>query len=278
MASSTMKALIGCGVVAIGGSVLLCGGLVAVVAASPWLLVHLVAQDAPLDIPKVEVSESERIAVGQRVCTELARQGSTQVSGDELTQLMLTGPDAPQLVRIAADGEQAVFDLSVETEPGNGKWINVHGRGGMAMEHGWFVRFTMDELTIGGFDLGQYTAGQDLMAQANQNLAQQRAQNPEQYAAMDSIDRLSVEGGVFTMALAEGGALPACAGVELLPEPEPAPAVEPTTGDAPAGAVVGAGEGATPAAEEVAPAAASEAPPANRPPRGGPPPGRGGRR
>jgi hypothetical protein len=278
MASSKMKALIGCGVVVIGGSVLLCGGLVAVLAASPWLLVQLVTQDAPLDIPKVEASESERIAVGQRVCTELARQGSTQVSGDELTQLMMTGPDAPPLVRIAAEGDQAVFDLSVETEPGNGKWVNVHGRGGMVMENGWFVHFTMDEITVGDWDLGQYTAGQELMAQANQNLAQQRAQNPEQYAVMDGIDRLSVEGGAFTMALKEGSTLPACAGIELLPEPEPEPTAEPTTGDAPAAAVVGAGEGAPPAAEEVAPAAASDAPPANRPPRGGPPPGRGGRR
>jgi hypothetical protein len=200
--------------------VLACGGGVVLVLAAPSLLLRLVTSDAPLPLPPVHADAAQRTTITTRMCAELAGTGTTRVSGSELTQLFAGAEGAPGRVRIDVDVEdRAVLDYSGELEPGSDRWINVHGKGGMRMEHGWFEHFTVDELTVGDWDLGQFTHGQELAMQANQNLAQQRAQKPQDFAALDAFEAIAVERGGVTLVAAPGTLPAACGSAPATPAP-----------------------------------------------------------
>ncbi len=183
-----------------------CGGGV-LLLVSPQLLVGLVLEKEPLPVEVWQWSESDVDALEQRLAAEMADDRRIELTGEELTQIVLSGDDdALQAFRIDVDEQdRAVVDVSIRTQDPDPRYVNLHLVGDMTLEQGWLTLLVVDELEIGKFDLGQYIAGQDITDDANQSLAQQRVQDPEIGEALDMIELLTIEDGHFVLALTEDG-------------------------------------------------------------------------
>jgi hypothetical protein len=202
----------GCLVVLLVGVLVCCGGGIAALALGPEALaklaVNLFVDDAPLPAPTARWDEADVEALGVRLEASIDEDRTLSLTGEEFSQLVLHGIDDPQLTvfYVSVDEKERISsDISYQLDPAQQQWVNMHVVGTMEMEDGWFTEFTIDEWTIGTFDLGQYMAGQDLTADANQNLAQQKAQDPEVEAATDMVEYLGVEDGRLVLTLTEEG-------------------------------------------------------------------------
>ncbi len=210
MASKKGKALtitLGCIVLLLLGSVVLCcGGGALLVIAGPGVLLSFVVSDEPLPVQTVKWDDSAVEALEDRIGQDILDDRTVSLTGEELTQLMLSDEDVDDLpaFRIAVDDQdRGVFDLSVQLDPAQPQYLNIHAVGDFTVEDGWFTYLVIDEMEIGKFDLGQYIVGQDLHADANNSLAQQRVNDPEAAEAIDMIEYLAVEDGHFTLTFTE---------------------------------------------------------------------------
>lgn len=183
-----------------------CGGGV-LLLVSPQLLIGLVLEKEPLPVEVWQWSESDVDALEQRLAAEMADDRRIELTGEELTQIVLSGDDdALQAFRIDVDEQdRAVVDVSIRTQDPDPRYVNLHLVGDMTLEQGWLTLLVVDELEIGKFDLGQYIAGQDITDDANQSLAQQRVQDPEIGESLDMIQLLTIEDGRFVLELTEDG-------------------------------------------------------------------------
>ncbi len=197
----------GCIVFVLVGFFACCGGAAALLIGGPQILIGLVLDKEPLDVEPVSWSPAEVEALEDRLAVEMLETRTIQLTGRELTQLVLSGEDTDLAVfRIDIDEQQrAVLDLSIETEDAKPRYINIHGVGDFTLENGWFTELTVDEMDIGSFDLGQYIAGQDITDDANQNLAQQRVQDPTLGETLDSVELLTIEDGQFKLVMTQEG-------------------------------------------------------------------------
>ncbi len=202
----------GCLVVLLVSVLVCCGGGIAALALGPDALVKLAinvfVDDAPLPAPTARWDEAEVEALADRLTVGLDEERTITLTDEEFSQLVLGGVDDPQLTvfHVTVDeNEKVSADISYQLDPAQQQWVNMHMVGTMEMEDGWFTEFTVDEWTIGSFDLGQYMAGQDLTADANQNLAQQKAQDPDVQQATDMVEYLGIEDGKIKLTLTEEG-------------------------------------------------------------------------
>lgn len=185
-----------------------CGGLAVLMIVGPGMLAGLVVDDEPLPVPTARWSEEEVEALGERLALDLEGDRTLSLSGEEFGQLIAGAIDDPQLtvfhVEIDAQ-DRASIDLSYQFDPAQTKYFNMHMLGEVEMEDGWFTEFVIHEWDIGKFDLGQYMAGQDMAANANQNLAQQKVQDPDMAQAVEAVEYLGIENGQFVLTLSEEG-------------------------------------------------------------------------
>jgi hypothetical protein len=198
--------VLGCVGTLVVGSITCCGGgtvaFVLVLVLAPGLLLRLVEEGQPLQVASV-ARDPVRIAdVQARVDASKADHTvPLRITGEELTMWAFPTPvpEVPVL-NIAIDAQDnAVMDVSFQPDVTDAHYVNVHLRGTFAMEHGWFTSAAMDQFTISGWDLGPYLVGQDLTAQANKSMADQRAQDPKVDAAMQQIGTLGIHGGAFDL-------------------------------------------------------------------------------
>lgn len=101
------------------------------------------------------------------------------------------------------DEDRASLDVSYQLDPTQQQWINVHVQLEAEMEDGWFTEFVIHEMDFGDIDLIQEASGTDMTAEANQNLAQQRAQDPKVDQAADWIEHLEIDDGQIKLILTE---------------------------------------------------------------------------
>jgi hypothetical protein len=184
-----------------------CGGGAALFLVGPGLLVGLVVSDEPLPVQVVKWDEGRVEMFEDQLATEMLSDRTIELTGDELTQLVIS-EDTGQLVAFRIDiddQERGVLDMSVQLDPSQPQYFNMHAVGDFEIEDGWFTEFTVDTLDIGKFDIGQYVAGQQLKDNVNQSLAQQRVQDPEVGQAFDMIELLTIEDGQFVLTLTDEG-------------------------------------------------------------------------
>jgi hypothetical protein len=93
--------------------------------------------------------------------------------------LLPADPSTPVFQILVDAQDRAVCDLSLQPNPNVAEYVNVHAVGRFQIEHGWFTAMSLDEIRVAGFDLAPYVVGQDLTMNANQSLAQQRAENDD---------------------------------------------------------------------------------------------------
>jgi len=195
---------IGC-VAFIGVGLLCCCGGVGILAISPQLLLGLLFEKEPLPVQTWQWSESDVEALEDRLAADMEREQRIALTGEELTQIVLSGDTGElEAFRIDIDEQdRAVVDISIRTEDPKPRYMNIHAVGEMTIENGWFTHLVVDEMEFGRFDLGQYIAGQDITDDANNSLAQQRVSDPEVGDNLDKIELLTVRDGQFELVLTE---------------------------------------------------------------------------
>ena len=184
-----------------------CGGIAAVVLVGPGILVGLVVSDEPLPVQTVEWDEARVEQLEQRLAEQLATDRTLRLTGEEMTQLVISG-DEDELVafRIEVDAQdRAVLDLSLQLDPAQPQYVNFHAVGDFTIEDGWFTQCQFEELDVGKFDVGKYVAGQELEDDVNQSLAQQRASDPQVAEMFDMVEYLGIDDGALVLTLTEEG-------------------------------------------------------------------------
>ena len=206
--SNKLTVILGClGLLVLLSLLACCGGGAALFLVGPGLLVGLVVDDEPLPVKVVKWDEGRVEMLEDRLATQMLTDRTIELTGDELTQLVIS-EDTGQLVafRVDIDAQgRGVMDLSVQLEPSQPQYFNIHTVGDFEIEDGWFTDFTVDTLDVGKFDIGQYVAGQQLKDNVNQSLSQQRVQDPEVGEAFDMIELLTIEDGQFVLTLSDEG-------------------------------------------------------------------------
>lgn len=188
---------------------LCCGGTIGLIvgwkAAVNYVLGYFVA-DNPLPAPTDRWDDAQVATLEQRVIDELEQQHTLTATGEELGQWAAHEIDDPQLTvfHMAIDDEdRASLDVSYQLDPTQQQWINMHVQLEAEMEDGWFTEFVIHEMDFGEIDLIQEASGQDMTAEANQNLAQQRAQDPKVDQAADWVEHLEIDDGQLKLTLTE---------------------------------------------------------------------------
>ena len=141
---------------------------------------------------------------GNRI--EIQSGGPVRITGEEIVQLVEPWEEEDLYafwVDVRPD-DTVDFALSAHF-PEIDRFLNLTAQAGFEMEHGWFTDFTVEELKLGDWDLGQYTRGQQLAENANQSMANQRSQDPDVARALDQIDHLWIEDGAIWVELAPDG-------------------------------------------------------------------------
>ncbi len=184
------------------GSLASCCGCAGLWHFLPGMLARAFTQATPVTAPTVDPDPS----VGPRLERALETGGAVAVSGQDLVQLVKPWEEEEIhtfWVDVGPD-DRLAFTLSVYFDEID-RYFNIQAQGGMEIEHGWFTDFTVDELEISGWDLGQYVTGQQLAEHANRSAADQRAQDPDVALAMDQIEHLWLQDGALQIELAAGG-------------------------------------------------------------------------
>jgi len=184
------------------GGLATCCGCGALWHFLPHIFIAAFTEEQPLTAP----STPSNPFIGDALEARFAAGGPVAITAEELVQLVDPGGDEhidAFWVEIRPDDTVEVT-LSVRLDEDD-RWFNLHGSGSFEMDHGWFTHMGIDNLVAAGWDLGQYTAHQELAQQANQSLANQRSQDPNMAAAIDEIERLWVADGALHIQLAEGG-------------------------------------------------------------------------
>lgn len=206
--SNKLTVILGClGLLILLSLLACCGGGAALFLVGPGLLVGLVVSDEPLPVQVVKWDEGRVEMLEDQLAAEMLSDRTIELTGDELTQLVIS-EDTGQMVAFRIDiddQERGVLDMSVQLDPSQPQYFNMHTVGDFEIEDGWFTDFTVDTLDIGKFDIGQYVAGQQLKDNVNQSLAQQRVQDPEVGKAFDMIELLTIENGQFVLTLSDEG-------------------------------------------------------------------------
>lgn len=177
----------------ISGVLCCCGGGVATLL-SPQILVAMMTDSEPLDLPPVVPDP----AMCEAKDLELLETGRTTMTGPEATVCLYPEDGDLAAWRLEAVGDEAMADVSVY-DAANDHYINLHVRGVMEIQDGWFTRFEISELSAGSFELGGILAGQDMAGDVNGSLAEQRTADPEMAAMLDEIQLLTVDDGVFVL-------------------------------------------------------------------------------
>jgi hypothetical protein len=161
---------------------------------SPQIIMAMMTDSEPLNLPPVvpnpEMCDAKDL--------ELLETGRTTMTGPEATVCLYPEDSDLAAWRLEAVGDEAMADVSIH-DAVNDHYINVHVRGVMEIEDGWFTRFEISELSAGSFELGSILAGQDMSADVNGSLAEQRTTDPDMADMLDEIHLLTVEDGVFVL-------------------------------------------------------------------------------
>lgn len=168
----------------------------------PEIMVAAFTEGQPLTAPTVPPDPT----IADRVQARFEAGGPVTITAEELVQLVDPSSeeqiDAFWIEIHPDDSAEIILSVGIDDQD---KWFNLHSIFSFEMEHGWFTHFTVDDLVAGGWDLGQYMAHQELAQQANQSMANQRAQDPQVAATLDEVEHLWFEDGAMHVTLAEGG-------------------------------------------------------------------------
>lgn len=189
--------------VCLAAIVVCCGGLCLGAAWAPDLLLGLVADDRPAQVAPAPMSSDSAAVLLGRLADDLEDDDRAALSIAEVNALIAANrPEGLAHGQVVAepDGTLAV-DVSLEAAPG--QFVNVHAAGDFTMEQGWFTDLSFDALSVGPYDLGPYIAGQDMAPNANESLAQQRAQEPDVERLMRGVVELDYRDGTFVIELTD---------------------------------------------------------------------------
>ena len=205
--SAAGKILIGCGLVGVLSALLCCCGGGALITFAPNMMLSYFLEDQPLPGATTAAMPLVAASAKERACTALAAGEQITLSPDDVSVMALGGgsPDVAVL-RIGAEGDRATMDFSLANAEEPPRYFNLHTRGAFKIEKGWFTDLKLDEFILSGHDWSAFVAGQQMATNANQSLANERAQNPDLGAVLDSTEYVAVEGGAFAVRLQPDGA------------------------------------------------------------------------
>jgi len=188
-------------VLALLGSLACCCGCAGLWHFLPDMLIAAFTEDSALKVPVVDPDPG----VAPRLERDLDAGGEVSISGAEIVQLVEPWND-DELDAFWVDVRDDDLDLVLSVYFDDiDRFLNLHATFALEIEHGWFTDFTVDDLEISSWDLGQYFSGEQLAEHANRSAADQRAQDPQVGLALDQIEHLWLEDGVIKVQLAPGG-------------------------------------------------------------------------
>lgn len=187
----------------IAGLIATCSGLLLITMAGPGWVLGRFLDDEPLKVDPPVVAEGSASEIRARIAED-ARDGSFTITPGEINALLPRDDDNVAVMQVASDGaETGELTVSVRMEDFEGQYLNLHVVGGFDMVNGFFQTLTIDDLVVGGWHLGTYVANGELAEQANQNLAQQRVQDPEMAQTLSDIRRATIVDGALYMEVSE---------------------------------------------------------------------------
>ena len=191
----------GLGCMAVLAVLCCCGGLVSLRFFPDMFLSYLLA-DTPLTGPTTEAKPVLGALERTAACLSMATTGEARMAPEAVARL-LVGEGDPDLavLRITAAGDEANLELSVGTDDEPPRYFNLQLNAAIAMNEGWFTDLRASRLVVRDHDWSSYLSGTQLSAQANQNLANKRAENDEFAQLLDGVGTLWVEEGLFVISL-----------------------------------------------------------------------------
>ncbi len=178
-----------------------CGGFVGI-QLFPMMFLSYFLSDTPLPGPTVEPKPVVAALEQGAACALLATVGEARLS-PEAVERWVAGKGDPELrvLRVGASGDEGSLELSVATEEQPPRYFNLQLQGAFTMDRGWFTDLRLSRVIVRDHDWSSYVTGMQLAENANQSLANQRAEQPEAAMLLDGIEHLAVEGGSYVIRL-----------------------------------------------------------------------------
>lgn len=191
----------GLGCMGLLAAICCCGGFVGL-AYFPEMMLAYVLADAPLAGPTTEAKPVLGALERTAACLALATTGEATLSPDAVARLMVgEGSARVPVLRLAAAGDEATLELSVATEDAPPRYFNLQVKAAFELNQGWFTDLRASRLVVRDHDWSTYLSGDQLSAQANQSLANQRAKDEDLVELLDGIQTLRVQDGQFVVRL-----------------------------------------------------------------------------
>ena len=168
-----------------------CGGMGLYFAED--IALWAVTTDTPLAVAATPYDPVREQAVLEKILSDLASTGTTSISEADLNALLAAQEDVRAHVALA--GDQLTLDFTTNLEPGRDRYVNLHVVSSFEMKDGWFTHFFVNEALLSDWDIGQYTVGNELAADVNEALAEQKVKEPELDVWMSAIRGLTVRDG-----------------------------------------------------------------------------------
>jgi hypothetical protein len=184
------------------GSLASCCGCAGLLHFLPDILARAFTEDSVLKAPVLDPDAT----VAPRIERALEAGGAVRVTGEDLVQLVEPWEEEELYAFWVEVNEDDEVELTLSVWFSEiDRYLNLQATWGMEIEHGWFTDFTVSELEISGWELGQYMRGQQLAEHANRSMADQRSQDPDVALVMDQIEHLWIQDGAIHLELAPGG-------------------------------------------------------------------------
>lgn len=181
-----------------------CGGLVGL-RFFPEMLMSFFLEDAPLSVPPTPPQPVRAALERAAACLALTTTGEAKLDPDAVGRMLIGegDPDVAALF-VGASSDQGHLELSLATDDQPPRYFNLQVSAAFTISNGWFTDLRTSRLFVGGHDATPWLSGQQLAAQANQSLANKRAEDPEMGAFMDGIESAKVDLGQLVLRLRPG--------------------------------------------------------------------------
>jgi hypothetical protein len=196
--------------VVLGGGTCICGGAAAMSYLPDWLISQVV-EDQP-SVPKHDAISIERDELVTQIVADLQADGNASISGPELTRLVLDTWPGTTRGGVSIREDMATLDLAISLPGENGQpspgWVNGHFKAAMTMENGWFTKLQMEAFKVGALDLTPFldpSSDTQVVINANQQLAQARAGDPDVARVLDAVELATFENGALQLNVSDAG-------------------------------------------------------------------------
>jgi len=198
----TLMILAGLFCLTFGSMICCCGGSYFGAPMLVELGLSYILEDDPMEVTAAPVVDMTVNGLGDKVASNAGQGGTVVLSGPEINGALQKELDKGAGA-FSIDGDTARLEISMQLT-GSDKWLNMRLDGRMIMVRGLFQDFYLNEVKVGALDISGIM-GENMAMNANQQLMEQRAKEPDLAAWLDAIDRAEFKDGALHLTIGPGG-------------------------------------------------------------------------